>query len=406
MVASFVIDPVQRLAVKLKQKSETFIRQGHPWVFESSIQKINKEGKAGDLAIIFDQKKNKYLGIGLYDPYSPIRIKMVLHTQKEAIDGNFFHTRIQAAYEIRKPLIDTKTNAYRLVFGENDFLPGLIIDVYTYVAVVKLYSAIWFPYLHHILEALLAVTSSEAVVLRLSRLLQKEHVETFGLEDGQLLVGELEDPEIEFVEYGVRFKANVLKGHKTGYFLDHRHNRHKVGQLAKGKKVLDVFSYAGGFSTHAVVGGASEVVSIDISKHALELAKINVALNKNDADHDIMVIDAFLGMQKLIDEKRYFDIVVVDPPSFAKTTADIPGAEKSYKRLAALAIQLTSHGGLCVMASCSSRIDRDSFFELIERGFDTQDRSYRLIEKTFHDVDHPISFAEGSYLKTGYYHID
>ncbi len=396
----------QRLAVKLKPKSEAFLRQGHPWIFESSIQKINKEGNAGDIAIIFDQKKNKYLGLGLFDPYSPIRIKMLAHHKKENVNYDFFHRKIKEALEIRKPLIDSKTNAYRLIFGENDYLPGLIVDVYSNVAVVKLYSAIWIPYLHLILEAMKMQIELSAIVLRLSRLLQKADVNTFGLEDGQILTGSLDNPEVQFEEYGVKFLANVIKGHKTGYFLDHRHNRHKVGQMAKDKSVLDVFSYAGGFSAHAIVGGAKEVVSIDISKHALALAKINAGLNMDNAPHEIFVTDAFIGMQKLIDEGRTFDIVVVDPPSFAKMSADIPAAKNSYIRLAQLAILLVKRGGMCVMASCSSRIDRDEFYELVEQGFDAKERAYRLVEKTFHDIDHPISFPEGSYLKTGYYFID
>lgn len=397
---------VQRLAVKLKSKSETFLRQGHPWIFETSILKINKEGNAGDVAIIFDQKKNKYLGLGLYDPYSPIRIKLLAHVKKENINSDFFTRKIKEAYEIRLQLIDSNTNAYRLIFGENDYLPGLIIDVYANVAVVKLYSAIWIPYLHFILDAVVEVIDISAIVLRLSRLLQKDDLPTFGLEDGQIIYGNLDNPEIEFVEYGVKFLANVIKGHKTGYFLDHRHNRHKVGQMSEGKSVLDVFSYAGGFSTHAIVGGAKEVMSIDISKHALALAKINVGLNSSDAPHEIFVTDAFIGMQKLIDDGKTFDIVVVDPPSFAKMSADIPAAKKSYVRLAQLAILLVNKGGMCVMASCSSRIDRDEFFDLVEKGFDVQERAYRLVEKTFHDIDHPISFPEGSYLKTGYYLVD
>ena len=216
----------------------------------------------------------------------------------------------------------------------------------------------------------------------------------------------MENPEIEFEEYGVKFLANVVKGHKTGYFLDHRHNRQKVGLMSEGKSMLDVFSYAGGFSAHSIVGGAKEVISVDISKHALELAKRNVLLNKTDAPHDIMVSDAFEAMQQLINQGKKFDIVVVDPPSFAKMSDDIPAARKSYVRLAKLAINLAERGGMCVMASCSSRIGRDEFFDLVEEEFDSQERSYRLIEKPFHDIDHPISFPEGSYLKTGYYKID
>ncbi len=396
----------QRLAIKLKSKAESYVRQGHPWVFESSIVKMNKEGTAGDLAIIFDQRKNKYLGLGLYDPHSPIRIKMLAHNQSVTIDQDFFNEKIGQCYAHRTSLLDTETNGYRLIFGENDGLPGLICDVYAHVAVVKLYSAIWFPYLHWILGSVVEITGSKSVVLRLSRLLQKDNIDRNGLNDGDVLYGALDNPEIEFQEYGVRFIANVIKGHKTGYFLDHRANRHKVGLMSEGKSVLDVFSYAGGFSTHAIAGGASKVVSIDISKQAIALAKRNVSLNKSDAPHEAMAVDAFEGMQLLIDRGEKFDIVVVDPPSFAKNAADIAVAKKSYERLAKLAIQLTARYGMCVMASCSSRIQRDEFYELVESAFDTFSRSYRLVEKTFHDIDHPVTFAEGSYLKTGYYAMD
>lgn len=407
MISSFCPNhDIQRLAVKLKPKSETYIRQGHPWIFESSIIKMNKDGQAGDIAIIFDQKKNKYLGLGLYDPYSPIRIKLIAHGNKETIDAAYFYRKIGEAYDIRKPLLETNTNAFRLVFGENDALPGLIVDVYDHVAVVKLYSAIWFPYLHLIVNAILEKIEVLSVVLRMSRLLQKSDVLTFGLYDGQVIFGVLDNPEIEFVEHGVKFMAHVIKGHKTGYFLDHRHNRHKVGMMSEGKSVLDVFSYAGGFSTHAVAGGASRVVSLDISKHALELAKRNVALNRENANHEVIAADAFVAMEQLIKSGERFDIVVVDPPSFAKMSADIPGAKKSYIRLARLAIRLATQNGMCVMASCSSRIERDEFYALIEEGFDEEERAYRLVEKTYHDIDHPISFPEGSYLKTGYYLLD
>jgi len=396
----------QRLAIKLKTKAESYVRQGHPWVFESSIVKINKEGRAGDVAIIFDQKKNKYLGLGLYDPYSPIRIKMLAHNQSIKLDQEFFINRIGQAFDLRGPLLATGTNGYRLLFGENDGVPGLICDVYADVAVVKLYSAIWFPYLHWILDGILACTSCSAIVLRLSRLLQKDHVERNGLNDGDVIFGTLPNPEIEFQEYGVRFIANVVKGHKTGYFLDHRANRHKVGKMSNGKSVLDVFSYAGGFSTHAIAGGAQEVVSIDISKQAIALAERNVRLNRDAPPHKAMAIDAFEGMQLLIDQGKKFDIVVVDPPSFAKNAADISAAKKSYERLAKLAIQLVALRGMCIMASCSSRIQKDEYFDMIESVFDTFPRAYRLVEKTFHDIDHPVTFPEGSYLKSGYYRMD
>lgn len=399
------VEPPQRLAVKLRQKAESFVRQGHPWIYESSIEKINKPGKAGDLCIIFDRRKNKFLGVGLYDPYSHIRIKLLSHGKPVQINENWFQVKIQEAYDHRKPLLASGTTGYRLIFGENDGFPGLICDVYGHVAVVKLYSAVWVKYLHLLSRMILNVSECETIVLRLSRLLQKEQIELHGLYDGQVLVGQLENENIIFEEHGVKFKANVIKGHKTGYFLDHRHNRHKVGLMADGKSVLDVFSYAGGFSAHAAYGGAKKVVSIDISKQAIALCKENVALNNDTPNHEAIAEDAFVAMQKLIDEGAYFDIVVVDPPSFAKQMDDLPVAKKSYKRLASLAIQLTKSGGTCVMASCSSRISREEFIDIIEQSFDAHPRIYRLLEKTDHDIDHPIRFPEGAYLKTGYYRI-
>src|SRR5690606_21539908 len=183
------------------------------------------------------------------------------------------------------------TNSYRLVFGENDGFPGFITDVYAEVMVVKLYSAIWFPYLQDILELLIEVSGCKTVVLRLSRNLQAQNY--FDLKDGMVLYGTLKNEEVVFVEHGVLFTANVIKGHKTGYFLDHRENRRRVGELAKNKTVLDVFSYAGGFSVHALAGGAEGVTSVDISKQALELATSNAALNGFVDNHYTLAGDAF-----------------------------------------------------------------------------------------------------------------
>ena len=159
----------------------------------------------------------------------------------------------------------------RVIYGENDGLPGLIADLYNDVLVLKLYSAIWKPYLKDIVEALVETTSATSVVLRLNRKLQ--HNSRLGYSEGDVLYGEMENSVVHFHEYGVNFIADVIKGHKTGYFLDHRQNRREVGERSAGKRVLDVFSYAGGFSVHALAGGASEVVSVDISKQALDLSR-------------------------------------------------------------------------------------------------------------------------------------
>ncbi len=396
---------VQRLAVKVKPAAEKAIRKGHPWIFEDAIRKLSKEGEPGDLAIIYDQKKNKFLALGLYDPDSPIRIKLLQFEKPAQINAEWFRERVNHAFEIRKPLLATETDSYRFIHGENDGLPGLIADVYAGVLVVKLYSRIWLPYLKILLPILKEVSKSETLVLRLSRSLQQMSDRLFGLHDGQVLQGELSEESVIFKEYGLKFSANVIKGHKTGFFLDHRQNRHKVGQMAKGKSVLDIFAYAGGFSVHALGGGAREVVSLDISPHALEMAKQNVALNFEKANHKIMAIDAFEGMEQMYRDHKTFDIVIVDPPSFAKRDSERQRALNNYARLCKLAINLVAKNGTLLMASCSSRVKADEYFELVEKEIRNSGRKYQELEKTLHDVDHPIGFPEGAYLKSVYYRL-
>ncbi len=397
--------PTKRIAVKLRPSAEKMVKKGHPWVFTDSIAKQNIDADVGDLIIIYDNKKNNFLACGFYDPYSPIRIKLIQFKKPAQINEEWFAVTVTKAFEIRKALLITDTNSYRLLFGENDHLPGCIADVYDTVLVIKLYSHIWFPYLNWLVTHLVRVSGCMTVVLRLSRLLEAKG-DTYGLSNGQILYGELEDEVVVFKEHGVLFSANVIKGHKTGYFLDHRHNRKRVGELSKDKRVLDVFSYAGGFSVHALYGGAKKVISLDISKQALQMAQENVALNMHIGSHEIIVADAFEGLQNLIDQQQLFDIVVIDPPSFAKRENEISKAKKSYARLAKLGAHLVSRNGILVLASCSSRVTAEDFFNISEENIEAAGRNFDILDKTTHDEDHPIIFPEGAYLKCGYYKLN
>ena len=390
----------KRLAVKLNAKGEQSVVKGHPWVFSKSIVKINDGAHTGDLAIIFSKNKNKVIGLGLYDATSPIRIKMLTSTSA-TINSDFFQHQIEKAFSRRKPLFKTKTNSYRLLFGENDGFPGLIADVYASVLVVKLYSEIWFPYLESILEHLQSISRADTVVLRLSRQLQNST--NHNLTDGEVVYGLLKNEVVHFVEHGVNFSANVIKGHKTGYFLDHRDNRRRLGELSPGKRVLDVFSYAGGFSVHALANGATEVTSLDISKQALDVARENGKLNSYSGVHKTISGDAFKEMERLISKGILYDIVVIDPPSFAKQQSEVDLAKKKYAQLANLGIQLTAKHGLLVLASCSSRVTAQAFFDINKHVLDQYYRSYKIELKTEHDIDHPITFPEGAYLKCAYY---
>jgi len=394
----------ERLAVKLTVIGERTVRNNHPWIFNESIEKINKEGAAGDIAIIFSHNKNKAIGVGLYDPNSPIRIKMLHSGSGATINSDFFLNKINNAFALRDDLLQTETNSYRLLFGENDGFPGFIADVYKNVLVVKLYSAIWFPYLETILIHLIAVSGCDTVVLRLSRNLLEQN--SLNLNDGQVIYGTLDNEAVEFIEHGVHFSANVIKGHKTGYFLDHRDNRKRVGELSKGKTVLDVFSYAGGFSVHALAKGAKQVTSLDISKQALEIAVENGKLNKHTGLHKTIAGDAFEEMKQLINNNKTYDVVVIDPPSFAKSKNEITVAKKKYTQLAQLGEKLTASGGMLILASCSSRITADDFFEINDAVLNNQNRSFKVYLKTGHDIDHPISFPEGAYLKCAYYKFE
>ncbi|MBT8254923.1 MAG: class I SAM-dependent rRNA methyltransferase, partial [Bacteroidia bacterium] len=365
----------QNLAVKLSVKGERSVRAKHPWIFSDSIEKINKKGKAGDLCIIFSHTKNKPIGVGLYDPGSPIRVKMLHYGSGATIDYQFFHRKIQEAFVLRNELLKTDTNSYRIVFGENDGFPGLIADMYAQVLVVKLYSEIWFPYLDSILRSLLELTGCTAIVIRLSRNLQK--TETHSLKDGMLLYGSLDDEMVRFKEHGIQFMANVVKGHKTGYFLDHRANRKRVGELAPDKRVLDVFSYTGGFSVHALANGAKEVTSVDVSEHALKLAKSNAKLNSHTGEHYVIAGDAFLVLKQLYSEGKQYDLVIIDPPSFAKSQKETVIARKKYAELAELGAKLTGNQGILVLASCSSRIVADDFFRINTESLKKSGRSFR-----------------------------
>ncbi|WP_082921610.1 class I SAM-dependent rRNA methyltransferase [Lewinella sp. 4G2] len=399
---------MKTLPITLTAPGERALRAGHPWLFDGAIRSVKGEGRAGDLAIVFSVKKNKCIGVGLYDPDSPIRIR-VLQAGPAKIDAAFFREKIEVAKAKRTDLLKTDTNGYRLLHGENDGLPGLVVDVYAGVAVLKLYSPAWLPWLALLQPLIVELADARALVLRLARVVQGAAAGA-GLKDGQVLAGTLPNEEITFREHGLQFYANVVKGHKTGFFLDHRANRKRIGELAEGKRVLDVFSYAGGFSVHALGGGAERVTSLDISEPALAQARRNVQLNFGDQPavedrHQTLAADAFEGLADLAKEDESFDLVIVDPPSFAKSDREIPGALKAYRRVNKLAVPLVAPGGIFVAASCSARVSSDEFFRVIASVLQSSGRKHQFLEKSFHDVDHPIGFAEGAYLKTVYYRV-
>lgn len=388
------------IAVKLKSVAEKLVKKGHPWVYSDSIVKIADNAVSGDVCVLFDDRKNTLYAVGLLDASSPIRIKIV-DRKPTKINRSFFQERLQEAFAKRSKLISASTNSYRLIYGENDFLPGMIVDVYASVAVLKIYSEAWIPYLEDIKNELALLPAIASIVLRCSRNVEKSKLGK-GL-NGTILHGVLDNEEVIFMEHGVCFSANVIKGHKTGFFLDHRPNRKRIGELSKGKTVLDIFAYAGGFSIHALIGGAREVTSVDISEQALEIAKNNASLNAFKGKHHVLIGDAFDILQQLKKGGKQFDVVVIDPPSFAKSKEEVATALKKYVELAELGIHLVKNNGILLLASCSSRVSLDDFLACHQRAFKKTSTNFQQLEISQHDIDHPIVIPEAAYLKSIYY---
>jgi 23S rRNA (cytosine1962-C5)-methyltransferase len=368
----------QTLRVRLRPTAETIVRGGHPWIFADSIKEQNREGAAGELAVVFD-RKDKFLALGFYDPESPIRIRVVHVGKPVKIDEAFWRARFELATGKRK--FGAETNGYRCVHGENDGFPGLVVDRYGDTFVVKIYTAAWVERV----EQVASFINGERVILRASRNLQIEM---------KILRGSEPEGPIVFLENNLRFEADVLRGQKTGFFLDQRENRAVVETLSKGRDVLNAFSFSGGFSVYAARGGARSVTDIDISAHALASAKRNFELNGLMTKHETVQADTFEWLARKVDRK--FGLIVLDPPSLAKREADKEGALRAYRQLARMALGWLEPGAILVAASCSAHVSPEEFFSVMA------ELRLKEIRRTENPADHPATFAEARYLKCIY----
>ena len=394
----------KRVAIRLTKDAQRQLRGGHPWVFATSITSVSHDGAPGDLAVVFDENR-RFIAIGLYDPTSPLRVRVLHQGRPRALDEAFWTERIDTALARRATLAaSTVTNAYRCIHGENDALPGLVLDRYDTTYVLKLDTHAWFAHLATVVPILAARTGAERIVLRLSRG-QRDAADVLALADGDVLFGDAPPALVNFRENGLVFDADVVRGQKTGHFLDQRDNRARVRDLAAGARVLDVFSCTGGFTVHAAAGGAKSVHSIDLSPHAIEGTRRNLAHNHaipavaRCETHGV-VGDAFSVMRGMIAKGERFDLIIVDPPSFASKQSDVGSAMAAYRKLTELAVRLTARGGVLVQSSCSSRVGADAFFATVTEAASSLGRPLDEIERTYHGVDHPVGFAQGSYLKT------
>lgn len=396
-MAELFPSPASRLRLRLSPAAEKAVRSGHPWVFSESVRDLNREGSAGELAVIYS-RDDRFLAVGLYDPASPLRVR-ILHCGKPAvIDTAWWRANLRNALAKRDGMFGPETTGYRLINGESDGWPGLVLDRYSDTMVLKLYSAVWLPRLEEIVELIMEALAPAGLVLRLSRNITAAAQRDFGLSEG-VIRGSSEDTVV-FLENGLRFEAEVRQGQKTGFFLDQRENRRRVGSLSAGADVLNAFSFSGGFSLYAARGRARRVTDLDISAHALAAGARNFALN-----HDIREVascaretvqaDAFEWLAA--GQRQRFDVVVVDPPSLAKREADRAGAIVAYERLMSSAMKLVKRGGVLVAASCSAHVTAEEFLSAVDRA--ALPYAAQRLWTTGHAPDHAVTFSEAQYLK-------
>jgi 23S rRNA (cytosine1962-C5)-methyltransferase len=381
--------------ITLNKNEERRIKSGHPWVFSNEIRDVTGERSAGAVAELYDAAGG-FIGVGHYNPQSLIAFRLVSR-QRENIDSvDFFEQRIAAAVAHRRRLYPGLAT-FRAVYGESDFLPGLVVDRYGDYLSLQLLSAGMDSRCEQIVEALRRVLSPTGIIVRNDVSVRKLE----GLDEKiELLWGEI--PETALMEEnGLRFLVNLREGQKTGSFLDQKENHLLLREISEGKSLLDCFCYAGSWGVHAASFGAKSVLGIDISARAVEQAGQNAKLNGVADRVRFEECDAFERLRSLYQEGRRFGVIVMDPPAFVKSRKNVAEATKGYLTVNRRALELLEPGGYLITCSCSYHMGREPFREMLIQAARLAKREVRLVETCSQAPDHPVllSFPESEYLK-------
>ena len=392
----FAIKKYDLKKIIIRKGKEVIIKRKHPWIFSGAIYKKPKDLDDGDLVEVVDYK-DQWLAMGHYNNGS-IAIRVITFNEKDdATKLAFWVEKIKNAYEMRSMLgvFNEQTNAYRLIHAEGDGLPGLIVDIYGGNAVVQFHSIGMYLQRNLISKAIQKVLGKEinSIYNKSKNVLPKEFAEE--LSDGYLFG---KGASVTILENNNKFKIDWEGGQKTGFFLDQRENRQLLAHYSKGKSILNAFCYTGGFSIYALNAGADKVTSIDISETAMNLVDENVAINKKEKNHQSITANV---MEYLKTSEEKYDIVVVDPPAFAKTRRKSHNAVQAYKRLNIMAMAKIKSGGMLFTFSCSQVISRELFYHTIVSAAMESNRNVRIVHHLSQGPDHPVSafHPEGSYLK-------
>jgi 23S rRNA (cytosine1962-C5)-methyltransferase len=385
-------------ALVLRKGREKSLRRRHPWIFSGAIEKLSGEPASGETVALLDSS-GKILAKAAYSAQSQIRARVWTFGDEE-IDAAFFRDRLSRAIALREALPARRhTNALRLVHGESDGLPGLVVDCYADVLVAQFLAAGVERWREPILDLLAELTVCEAIFERSDAEVRK--LEGLAPRVG-FARGNRNASRCPIVEYGLNFRVDVEQGQKTGFFLDQRENRQRVRELAAGREVLDGFCYTGGFSISALAGGAARVTAIESSARALEVARENLAANPLDAAKlQFVEGDVFGELRKLRDRGASFQMVVLDPPKFAPTAAQARNAARAYKDINLLALKLLAPGGLLATFSCSGGVSPELFQSIVAGAALDAGARAQIIERFGAAADHPVAleFPEGEYLK-------
>ena len=380
--------------IVLKKGKEKPVLRGHPWVFSGAVARIEGEVSPGEVGGVYSQG-GQFLGFGHVNPRSQIIVR-ILTQKKDELGESFFRERILSAVVLRKKWLRGQTNAYRVINGEGDFLPGLIVDRYGETLVLQCLTAGMDRLKEMFVHLLVKELRPQSIYERSDVATRSEEGLT---EQSGLLYGKDIPEWIEIEELGCRFRVNVRKGQKTGFYLDQKENRFALREFSKGKKILDCFAYTGAFSIHAGSAGAKDLTLVDSSQEALSTAEEHFRLNRLEkVPHRLIRGDVFEVMRGL---DPGYDIVILDPPPFAKKKGHLPGASKGYKDLNLWAFRLLNQEGLLFTFSCSHHMDWDLFQKIVFSAALDSGKAVQLVGRTGHPWDHPINIChpEGEYLR-------
>lgn len=382
-------------SIYLKRGKEESLRRFHPWIFSGAIHHIDEEPQEGETVKVFTSE-GEYIATGHYQIGS-IMVR-VLSFSNDTIDEDFYKKMLATALDVRHRIgvVGGNNNTYRLVHGEGDNLPGLVIDVYGNTAVMQAHSVGMHRDREMIARALKDVMGGEIQNIFYKSETTLPYKADLGQENGFLLGGDTEDVAME---NGLRFHVDWLKGQKTGFFVDQRDNRCLLEQYSKGRKVLNMFCYTGGFSFYAMRGGAELVHSVDSSQKAIDLTKANVELNfPNDQRHEAFTEDAFKFLDTMATP---YDLIILDPPAFAKHKDALRNALKGYTRLNRKAFEKIQRGGIVFTFSCSQAVSKEQFRTAVFTAAASAGRNVRILHQLHQPADHPINIyhPEGEYLK-------